>query len=337
MTNHTHAIHPPRLASQTGAAQNATPASQFTLTPRGRYSLAASMQFLEGFTPAAYRSAETGGHLHLAFVVDGGEQVAGVCLRQGGDAILGEVFGEGRPGAVRSQVERILSLDVDGSGFAAVGQRDPAIGRLQARYPGLRPVCFYAPYEAAAWAIIGQRIRITQAARIKDHMTHELGQEAAIHGERMHAFPGPARLRQLESFPGLFGRKVEYLRALAEATLQGRLDAAHLRALPAEVALAGLKELPGVGDFAAGLILLRGAGEPDYLPLSESRLPRAVERAYALSAPPSMAELGAIGENWRPYRTWVTFLLRVMLEDETHEIGGRTVRTTTDSTSGTGV
>jgi DNA-3-methyladenine glycosylase II len=62
--------------------------------------------------------------------------------------------------AIRDQVARILSLDLDGSGFAAVGRADPVVAGLQRRYPGLRPVSFWSPYEAAAWAIIGQRIRI---------------------------------------------------------------------------------------------------------------------------------------------------------------------------------
>lgn len=291
------------------------------------------MHFLEGFAPAAYRTAGTSGHLHLAFVVDGAEEVAGVCLRQQDNTIHGDVFGEADLGAVRAQVERILSLDIDGSGFPEVGHKDPAIGRLQARYPGLRPVCFYSPYEAAAWAIISQRIRITQAARVKDRLAHELGHEVEIHGERTSAFPGPAVLSQLDSFPGLFGRKVEYLRQLAAATSAGRLDATALRALPAKVALARLKELPGIGDFAAGLTLLRGAGEPDYLPLGETRLPRAIARAYGLNAPPSIAEMQVISEGWRPYRTWVTFLLRVLLEDETHEIAGTPARAETTPVS----
>ncbi len=175
---------------------------RFELRPRGPYALAASVRFLEGFAPAAYESA-TPGHLHLAFVADGGAAVAGVCVRDEGGVVVGEIVGDVDPGVVRVQVARILSLDVDGSGFPAVGARDPVIGRLQAHYPGLRPVLFYSPYEAAAWTLIGQRIRITQAARIKARMAEELGPAVTVHGERLHVFPGPARLADLDAFPGL--------------------------------------------------------------------------------------------------------------------------------------
>ncbi len=80
--------------------------------------------------------------------------------------------------------------------------------------------------------------------------------------------------------------------------------------------------MPGIGDFSAQLILLRGAGEPDYLPTAEPRLGRAVARAYGLDQPPSASEIVALSPVWRPYRTWATLLLRTMLEDETREIAG---------------
>ncbi len=302
---------------------------RFALRPRGPYALAASVRFLEGFAPAAYDGAAPG-HLHLAFVADAGAAVAGVCVRDEGGVVVGEIVGDANPGVVRARVARILSLDVDGSDFPAVGERDPVVGRLRARYPGLRPVLFYSPYEAAAWALIGQRIRITQAARIKARMAEELGPTVMIHGERLHAFPGPTRLADLDAFSELPTQKIERLRALAHATVGGALDAARLRALPAEEALAQLKELPGIGDFSAELILVRGAGAPDYLPTAEPRLGHAVARAYGLDRPPSTTDLIALAAAWRPYRAWVTLLLRAMLEDETHEIagGGRRPRET---------
>ncbi len=120
----------------------------------------------------------------------------------------------------------------------------------------------------------------------------------------------------------MFGRKAEYLRALGRAAAEGELDAAYLRSLDVEEALAGLKKLPGIGDFSAELILLRGAGEPDYVPTNEPRLGRAVSIAYGLDEPSTTEELVRMAERWRPYRTWVSLHLRAMLEDETGEISG---------------
>ena len=300
----------------------------FTLVPRGPFSLAASIRFLEGFTPAAF-AGPAASALELAFPVEGSWQTAGVRVRQDDAGIVtAEVVSPAEPGpdlltAVHAQVERILSLDVDGSGFPAVGERDPVAGDIQRRYPGLRPVGFWSPYEAAAWTIIGHRIRITQAAAIKARMAEQLGEAIGFGGRTVHAFPSPQRLAGLEEFRGLSGRKPEWLRSLARAALDGRLDTARLRAMPHQDAMADLKTLPGIGEFSAGLTLLRGAGDPDAVPGQEPRLARAVALAYGLPGPATPDQIRQISENWRPYRTWVTLLLRTQLEDETGEIAGR--------------
>jgi DNA-3-methyladenine glycosylase II len=299
----------------------------FTMVPRGPFSLAASVKFLDGFTPAAYTGSADSA-LEPAFPAEGSWQTVGVRVRQDAAGVTAEIVSPSTAGPelvteLRPQVERILSLDVDGSGFPAVGERDPVVGEIQRRYPGLRPVGFWSPYEAAAWTIIGHRIRITQAAAIKARMADKLGEPVSFGGRVVHAFPSPKRLAELDTFPGLAGRKPEWLRSLAYAALDGQLDAARLRAMPPEEAMADLKKLPGIGDFSAGLTLLRGACAPDAVPNQEPRLARAVALAYGLPEPASPEQVREISENWKPYRTWVTLLLRTQLEYETGEITGR--------------
>ncbi len=286
----------------------------FDLHARGPYSLAASARFLEGFAPAAQAPA-TSDHTHWAFAADDGVSHVGVCLLARSDGAALTVLG-GRGAAVRDQVERILSLDADGAAFAAVGDRDPVVGRLQQRLDGLRPVLFFTPYEAAAWAVISHRVRLPQAAAAKRRLQQELGDEISIHGERLFAFPSPERVLASAALPGLPERKRERLRAVAEAAASGHLDAARLRALPADEAIAALKTLPGIGDFYAQLVLIRGAGSPDVLPTAEARLLRAVGLAYGIESP-SQADMERIAESWRPFRSWVAFLLRVWLHTET--------------------
>jgi DNA-3-methyladenine glycosylase II len=292
------------------------PTDSFELEPRGPFSLAAAAQFLAGFSPLTGTRSWHDEHVHLAFPVDGSDDAVAVCLQSDGDTVRCEFVGDADPDVVRKQVARIFALDVDGRPFAAVGQRDPVIGELQARYPGLRPVSFYSPYEAAAWALMSQRVQTAQAARIKVRLAEEFGETVEIHGDRMQAFPAPSRLLELSAFRGLFGRKVEYLRGLAHATLEGRLDADRLRSLPTDEALAELQHLPGVGEFSSRLILLRGAAVADAPPAPEPRLLHAVSLAYGLEDPPPEAELERLIDGWKPYRTWTAFLLRAMLQDQ---------------------
>jgi DNA-3-methyladenine glycosylase II len=292
------------------------PITPFQLEPRGPFSLPAAARFLTGFSPLTGTRSAPSGHVHLAFSVDGSDATVGICLQELGDVLSGEIVGDADPVRVRKQVARIFSLDVDGTGFGDVARRDSVIGELQVQYPGLRPISFYSPYEAGAWALLSQRVQMTQAARIKARMAEELGETIEIHGDLLHAFPAPSRLLDLEALRGLFGRKAEFLRGLAHATLEGRLDADRLRSLPTDEALAELMCLPGVGGFSARLILLRGAATPDGPPAREPRFLRAVTIAYGLEVPPAEAELERLIEGWRPYRTWTAFLLRAMLQDQ---------------------
>ena len=190
----------------------------FTLVPRGPFSLAPSIRFLEGFTRAAYSGPQDAA-LELAFPAEGSWQTVGVRVHQDGETVTADVVSPEAPDpelmtAVRAQVERIVSLDVDGSGFPAVGERDPVVGRLDQCYPGLRPIGFWSPYEAAAWTIIGHRIRIRQAAAIKARMAAQLGKPVSFGDRVVHAFPSPAGWLG-SMIPGLAGRKPEWLRSVA--------------------------------------------------------------------------------------------------------------------------
>ena len=161
------------------------------LTPRGPFSLAAAAAFAEGFPGTGAGGTGAGGtgaggadsagadvELRFSWAVDGDWRTVTATVAQRGGAVTAAFAGPPPPelaARARRDLERILSLDVDGTGFAAVGERDPVVARLQRRFPGLRPVLFYTPYEAAAWAVIGQRIRMNQAAVVKRRLARDLG------------------------------------------------------------------------------------------------------------------------------------------------------------------
>lgn len=286
-----------------------------TIPAQGPFSLEASASFLEGFTPAAHDGAMDDGHLHLAFPVEGDWRAVGACVRAGGQGVVADLYGDpdADPQAARAQLARILSLDIDGRGFAAVGERDPVIARLQDKLGGLRPVCFFSPYEAAVWTILSQRVRMSQAASTKQRIAETHGERVEIHGEEAHAFPGPDALRSVAPELAIWEPKRDRLAELSEAALDGRLDAARLRATDEEEALARLQQLPGIGPFSAELILLRGAGHPDHLPTQERRLLQAIGLLYGISDP-GVDDLRQLAESWRPFRTWCCVLVRAWFE-----------------------
>ena len=283
----------------------------FEIQPLGPFALEESANFIGAWHQAPGEGGVTRGHLHLAFLTDEGWRPIGVCFTQSeSGAVRGEIYGDADTDPVKRQVARILSLDVDGRGWPEVGKRDPVVGIMQRRFAGFRPVNWSDAYEAAAWCVMSTRINMRQAQAIKDRMCRELGHEVDIHGHRLWAFPEPSRLVALESYQGLFGRKVEYLNRLGSAALAGDLDTETLRTLSSEEALERLQRLPGIGEFGSQLVRLRALSAVDELPTRERRLMGAIRTEYGLDAEPSLSELEALAERWRPYRMWVAVCLR---------------------------
>jgi DNA-3-methyladenine glycosylase II len=280
---------------------------------RGPFALAASARFLAGAAALGQPQAADDDVLRLAFALDGTGAAAGIALREEDGVVAGETAGAGPAEAVAAQAARILSLDRDGAGFAEVGERDPVVGRLQRRHPGLRPPLFPSPFEAGVWAILSQRTQFRQSLRIRERIAQSRRGRVEVAGRALAPFPGPAELTDLETVEGLSLARVEWLRELARAAVDGLLDAEELRRLPIEEALRVLRDLPGIGAYSAELILVRGVGLPDLLPRAEPRLRRAIEVVYDLPGPPATRELEAMAAAWRPFRAWVALLLRTEL------------------------
>ena len=242
------------------------------------------------------------------FCAEGDWRRAEAEVTQSGDTARVVLAGDGDLDAAAGQVCRFLALDVDGRGWPLVGRRDPVIAGAQARLPGLRPCGFHSPYEAAAWSVLAQRLRIVQAARLRAELI-------ARHGED-GAFPPPRTLARLDL--DLPGRKSEYLRAVAEAALDGLLDGAALRAIDPGQAVQRVQQVKGLGPFAAELVVVRGANAPDAVPRHERRLDAEIAERYGPGR-----TLTEVSEAWRPYRTWAAVHLRSLREQRTGEIAGR--------------
>ncbi len=283
---------------------------ELTITPDGAFSLAAAASF--GFGPNTGRPRPDGDSMSLAFVADDLVHHAAAHLTQDSEGVLHcRLYGDADPEMVLAQVRRVLSLDRSGPAWAEVGDRDPVIGTLQSELPGLRPVLFHSPYEAAAWSILSQRRHRTQATAVRRRLSAAHGRTFALPSGDVEAFPTPVELLRVDSFPSLEPQRIDRLHAIARAALDGLLDPARLLALPSEDAMAALQELPGIGPTYAGLILLRSTGATDILTLGEPRLPSYVAHYYGLADPATPAELSRLAEVWRPFRTWSGVLIRV--------------------------
>lgn len=274
----------------------------------GPWSLLATCKtFWEHFAPSALPAQGESHRLHSVFCSERDWHRAEVEVTQEGTTARVVAAGDGELISAAAQACRFLSLDVDARSWPDVGRRDPVIAEAQALLRGLRPCGFHSPYEAAAWSVLSRRIRITQAARLRETLVRRHCDNGA--------FPAPAVLGT--AVLDLPDRKTEYLRAVAEAALEGRLDGETLRAMDPDEAVGAVQQIKGLGPFGAELVVLRGANAPDALPRHERRLEAEVIEQYGAGS-----TLTEVSDAWRPFRTWATVHLRALREQRTHEISG---------------
>jgi DNA-3-methyladenine glycosylase II len=282
--------------------------SKFTIRPKGPFSLKEAATF--GFGQRV--GADWDGVMRLAFCADGYSAQVGVQVSQDTD---GDVHGviQGAvddPDAVRGQVARVLSLDHDGTDFAKVAERDPVIARLQQAAPGLRPPLFYSPYEAAAWSILSARRPARQMMTIRQRLSEAHGATFDLAGQQLAAFPLPEALLSVTSFPGIPSDKLDRLHGVARAALASELDAATLFELGPDEAMTRLQQIKGIGPFYSSLIVIRGTGFADVLPLAEPKALALTARLYDLAEPVAETKFIELADAWRPLRTWAVVLIR---------------------------
>lgn len=282
----------------------------FIIKPDTEFSLSAAADF--GFGYNVSKEGVEPNTMQMAFALDGYKEQAAAFLRQkeNGDIEV-ESLGTSDIETLKNQIRRILSLDHDGKGWLAVGKKDPVIGSLQRKFKGLRPVLFSSPYEGAAWSILSHRRHRGQAAKIRQAMAERYGKTFTLDGKKLTALPLPEKILHVKSLPGVDPHRLERLHRIARAALDGELDASKLRNMDPDAAMAKLQELPGIGHFYGGLILIRSSGAADILPMGELRTLSYIKHYYNMITPVDNEKLKEMGEKWKPFRTWAVVLIRV--------------------------
>jgi DNA-3-methyladenine glycosylase II len=262
------------------------------------------------------------GVMRMAFCLDGDyERQVGVEARQFGDRLelqaqsLGDPLSDAEAEALRKQVARVVSLDHDGEAFHQLCLSDPVLARIHMKAPGFRPALFYSPYEAALWSIISARRARSQGITLRARMSELYGAGFELSGTRTLCVPTPSGLLEIESVPGLPADRIPRLHAVAQAAQRGVLDADRLRAMAPEDAKAELQQLPGIGPFYSSLIVIRACGHADAPTLGEPRSRAAIGQAYGIDHELGDEELLALAERWRPFRTWISVMMRALSTD----------------------
>lgn len=223
-----------------------------------------------------------------------------------------------------ARCRRLLDLDADPVAVDAGLATDPALAGVVAKEPGVRVPRTTDGFEIAVRGIVGQQVSVAAARTVLARMVAASygiapppSDRAARAGteppaapnqapEQLRPFPDAAALLALpdSAFP-MPARRREALRTLAAAVAQGELDL-DLGGDRAET-LARLRQLPGIGEWTANYVALRGLGDPDAFLPTDLGVRRGAAALGLPDRPGPLAEHAR--RHWAPWRSYALIRL----------------------------
>ena len=200
---------------------------------------------------------------------------------------------------------RMLDLDADPLAIAQTLSRDDVLAPLVRRMPGLRVPGAASGFELAIRAVLGQQVTVQGACTLAARLVTKLGADVPFADPVLTSlFPSPAAVADDDlAGIGLTGARVRAVRALAAAVADGGVEvdcgADRLRTRT------GLLALPGIGEWTADYIGMRGLSDPDAFPHGDLGL-RNVWRDLTGQ---DGSGLRARARQWQPWRAYAAVYL----------------------------
>ena len=182
-------------------------------------------------------------------------------------------------------------------------RRDPVLGAVIRRVGACELQRRGDPYRYLVRSVLYQQITGAAGRAI----------EKRLHASFGGRVPMPAKLRVAETetlrAAGLSRQKIESIRAIATAFDERALDGRRLARATDDAVVEAVTQVRGVGEWTAHMLLMFSLGRPDVLPVGDYGVRKAARDLYGLADLPKRAELEALGEPWRPYRSVATWYL----------------------------
>ena len=180
---------------------------------------------------------------------------------------------------------------------------DPTLARIIDARPNFRPRGWTTElprldaFGTLIFQVVGQQLSVAATRTIVSRIEERFGGRLPSPAELLAADP------QVLRAAGLSSRKGATLRELAQRFVDGRLSDAALERMTDEEVVSALTEVKGIGPWSAHGFLLVALNRPDVFLTGDIALRRAIQRIYGLDHVPTEAELVAISNRWRPYRS----------------------------------
>jgi AraC family transcriptional regulator of adaptative response / DNA-3-methyladenine glycosylase II len=209
--------------------------------------------------------------------------------------------------SVVTRIRRMFDLDAEPQAIAAALQSTPHLRPLLRKRPGLRLPGSWDGFEVAVRAILGQQVTVAAARTLASRVVHRFGEPLAtpVAPGLECLFPTPEVLASADlSAMGITGARIESIRGVARALLDGRVDFRVEQSLDEFVA--HWVALPGIGEWTAHYMAMRGLSHPDAFPAADLILRRAASPDGSTLSTKALTQLA---EAWRPWRAYAVMHL----------------------------
>jgi DNA-3-methyladenine glycosylase II len=179
---------------------------------------------------------------------------------------------------------------------------DPVLAELIGDYGRITRETGRPAFYALMSAIVSQQISVRAAAAIMERLVGLFPAGRTV-GAADLAEVSYEQLRAV----GLSAAKARYMHDLAKKVATGVVDLTHLPELTDEEVIQQLIQVKGIGRWTAEMFLIFSLGRLDVLAVDDLGLRAGIQRAYAMDHLPNAAEMRALAEPWRPYRTVATY------------------------------
>ena len=129
-------------------------------------------------------------------------------------------------------------------------------------------------FDSLVTSIIGQQISTKAAVTVTERLKEMVGE---ISAETIYN----ARVEDIQEC-GMTMRKAGYIKGIAEAAIEDKLDFDGLHRLSDEEIVKELVKLKGVGEWTAEMMLIHTFQRPDVLSYKDLGIRRGIERLYGL-------------------------------------------------------
>ena len=180
-------------------------------------------------------------------------------------------------------------------------KKDRVMRRLVPKFIGASIETRGEPFVTLARSVVGQQISVKAAQSVWDRFS------------ALMKTVNPRAVSKLTvedmRAAGLSGRKVEYIKDLADYFQTGKVSVKQWDAMEDEAIIAELIAILGIGRWTAEMFLMFYLRRPDVLPLDDVGLLNGISKLYFSDEPVSRSEVRDLARAWEPYRSVATWYI----------------------------